>query len=221
MGTRPRLPARLALIGPGLSYLVVLLLIPLALVLSYTVFRRGRFGGIVYEATGENFARIADPVYVDVVANSVKLAGITTLLALALGYPTAYAIARLPARWRTIALVMVVLPFWTNFLIRTYAWLALLSSQGVVNKALTGIGVIDRPLQILYTEPAVVAEPAPVIGEGRAHRPRLLRRSGRRPHRLGRIPRRVRPYAPRRLDRLQHLGGAARGPAPAEPGVHP
>jgi spermidine/putrescine transport system permease protein len=157
MGTRPRLPARLALIGPGLSYLVVLLLIPLALVLSYTVFRRGRFGGIVYEATGENFARIADPVYVDVVANSVKLAGITTLLALALGYPTAYAIARLPARWRTIALVMVVLPFWTNFLIRTYAWIALLSSQGVVNKALTGIGVIDRPLQILYTEPAVVA----------------------------------------------------------------
>lgn len=151
------MPARLALIGPGLSYLVVLLLIPLALVLSYTVFRRGRFGGIVYEATGENFARIADPVYVDVVANSVKLAGITTLLALALGYPTAYAIARLPARWRTIALVMVVLPFWTNFLIRTYAWIALLSSQGVVNKALTGIGVIDRPLQILYTEPAVVA----------------------------------------------------------------
>ncbi|MEU9290940.1 ABC transporter permease [Streptomyces sp. NPDC048275] len=157
-GSGPRVRARFVLIGPGLSYLVVLLLLPLALLVGYTVFRRGRFGGIAYEdgVTGENFARIADSLYAGVLADSLRIAAITTVLALVLGYPTAYAIARLPRRWRTVALVLVVLPFWTNFLIRTYAWIVLLSSQGVVNTALTGIGVIDRPLELLYTEPAVV-----------------------------------------------------------------
>ncbi|WP_425246172.1 ABC transporter permease [Streptomyces sp. NEAU-NA10] len=157
-GSAVRARARLALIGPGFSYLVVLLVLPLALVIGYSVFRRGRFGGIAYEdgLTSDSFARLADPLYVGVLTDSLRIAGITTLLALALGYPTAYAITRLPARWRTVALVLVVLPFWTNFLIRTYAWIVLLSSEGVVNSALTGIGLIDRPLELLYTETAVV-----------------------------------------------------------------
>ncbi|NUP24573.1 MAG: ABC transporter permease [Streptomyces sp.] len=157
-GTARLARARLTLIGPGLSYLTALLLLPLALLIGYTVFQRGRFGGIDYDdgATGDNFARLADPLYAGVLADSLRLAAITTVLALLLGYPTAYAIARLPRRWRTVALVLVVLPFWTSFLIRTYAWIVLLSSQGVVNKALTGAGLIDRPLELLYTEPAVV-----------------------------------------------------------------
>ncbi|MFJ8114209.1 ABC transporter permease [Streptomyces sp. NPDC096132] len=154
----PRARDRLVLIGPGLSCLVVLLLIPLALLIGYTAFRRGRFGGIAYESgvTGENFARLADPVYAGVLTDSLRIAAVTTLLALLLGYPTAHAIARLPRRWRTVALVLAVLPFWTSFLIRTYAWIVLLNSQGVVNTALIRIGVIDRPLGFLYTEPAVV-----------------------------------------------------------------
>ncbi|MDX2678249.1 ABC transporter permease [Streptomyces sp. NY05-11A] len=157
-GRGPRLRARVMLIGPGLSYLVVLLLLPLGLLIGYTLFRRGRFGRIAYEdgATGENFTRITDSLYAGVLTDSLRIAAVTTVLALLLGYPTAYAIARLPGRWRTVALVLVVLPFWTNFLIRTYAWIVLLSSKGVLNTALTGIGVIDRPLQLLYTEPAVV-----------------------------------------------------------------
>ena len=71
-----------------------------------------------------------------------------TVIALVIGYPTAYAIARLPARWRTVALVLVVVPFWTNFLIRTYAWIVLLNTQGVVNDALVGIGVDRRAAQL-------------------------------------------------------------------------
>ncbi|MEU8261958.1 ABC transporter permease [Micromonospora sp. NPDC048999] len=153
---RERLVGRLATLGPGLGYLIVFMLVPLALVLSYTLFHRGRFGGIVYEASTENFTRVADGLYLGVVWTSVKLAGITTLLALLLGYPTAYFIARLPRTWRTVALVLVVLPFWTNFLIRTYAWIILLNSEGVINRALTGIGLIDRPLELLYTPGAVV-----------------------------------------------------------------
>ncbi|WP_067807075.1 ABC transporter permease [Actinomadura formosensis] len=152
---RPRAEP-LVLLGPGLLYLLAFLLVPLALVLSYTIFKRGRFGGIVHEATGDNFTRAADPLYLDVLLTSVKLATMTTLLALAIGYPTAYVIARLPARWKTPALVAVVLPFWTNFLIRTYAWIVLLNSEGLVNSALTDLGVIDRPLGLLYTDGAIV-----------------------------------------------------------------
>jgi spermidine/putrescine transport system permease protein len=146
------------LLGPGFSYLLVLLVLPLALLIGYTVFHRGRFGQIAYEdgVTGDNFARVADPLYAGVLIDSLRIAGVTTVLALALGYPTAYAITRLTGRWRTVALVLVVLPFWTNFLVRTYAWIVLLSSEGVVNRALVGIGLTDRPLELLYTESAVV-----------------------------------------------------------------
>lgn len=147
---------RLVLLVPGVGYLTALMLIPLGLVLSYTLFHRGRFGGIVYELTGQNFSRALDPLYLRVLGNSITIAAITTALALALGYPTAYFIARLPKRWSTIALVLVVLPFWTNFLVRTYAWIILLNSEGLVNKTLTAVGLIDRPLELLYTKTAVV-----------------------------------------------------------------
>ncbi|GIH66643.1 ABC transporter permease [Microbispora siamensis] len=146
---------RVATMGPGFGFLTVFMLVPLALVLSYTVFRRGRFGGVLYEPTGENFTRLADPLYLDVVIGSVKLAAITTLLALLLGYPTAYLIAKLPARWKVIALVAVVLPFWTNFLIRTYAWIVLLNSEGPVNSGLKALGL--GPVELLYTDGAIVA----------------------------------------------------------------
>ncbi|GAA1520966.1 ABC transporter permease [Sphaerisporangium rubeum] len=148
--------ARLIFLGPGLTYLIVLLVVPLALMLSYTIFRRGRFGGVVYETTGENFTRLVDPLYFDIVLNSIKIAVLTTLIALLIGYPTAYVIARLPRKWKTIALIAIVLPFWTNFLIRVYAWVILLSGPGLVNKVLTGFGLIDEPLKLLYNEGAVV-----------------------------------------------------------------
>ncbi|MDN5854431.1 MAG: ABC transporter permease, partial [Actinomycetia bacterium] len=114
---------RLVLLGPALAFLTAFMAIPVALVLSYTIFQRGRFGGIVYEATFDNFTRAFEPIFRSVLVDSVVIAGAATLIALAIGYPVAYAIALLPERWRTVALVLVVLPFWTNFLIRTYAWI--------------------------------------------------------------------------------------------------
>lgn len=148
---------RLALLSPGLLFLTVFMAAPLLLVLSYTVFQRGRFGGIVYEATLDNFHRALEPIYRSVIVDSLVIAGAATVLALLIGYPVAYAIAMLPQRWRTVALVLVVLPFWTNFLIRTYAWIVLLNSEGIVNDGLIGIGVIDDPVTLLYTKGAVVA----------------------------------------------------------------
>ena len=155
--TRGARAERLTLLGPGLLYLAAFLLVPLALIVSYTIFQRGRFGGIVYEPTLDNFTRALEPVYLDVLWNSIVIALITTALALLLGYPTAFFIARLDAPWRTIALVAVVLPFWTSFLIRTYAWIVLLNSEGTLNDVLTGLGLVDQPLEILYTRGAVVA----------------------------------------------------------------
>ncbi len=148
---------RLVFVGPGLAYLAVFFLVPLAIVVSYAFLERGRFGGIVVEPTLANFQRALDPVFLRVLLQSIVIAGATTLLALLLGYPTAWAIARLPRRWRTVALVLVVLPFWTNFLVRTYAWIVLLNSQGPLNGTLVGLGLIDKPLELLYTPGAVVA----------------------------------------------------------------
>jgi spermidine/putrescine transport system permease protein len=73
-----------------------------------------------------------------------------------IGYPAAYAISRLPARWRTVALIAVVLPFWTNFLIRTYAWIVLLNNEGLVNKLARSAGLIDAPWTLMNNQPAIV-----------------------------------------------------------------
>lgn len=148
---------RLALLGPGLLYLTLLVAVPVALVTSYTLFQRGRFGGIVYEASLDNFSRALDPIYRAVLLDSVVVAGAATLIALVIGYPVAYAIALMSPRWRLVCLVLVVVPFWTNFLIRTYAWIVLLNSQGVVNDGLVGLGLIDDRVGLLYTQGAVIA----------------------------------------------------------------
>jgi len=148
---------RVVFLGPGIGYLIAFMAIPVLLILSLTIFKRGRFGGVVYQPTIENFIRAFDPIYLSVLGNSLVIASITTVLALALGYPTAYGIAKLAPKWRTIALIAVVLPFWTNFLIRTYAWIVLLNSEGPINKSLVGAGLIHQPLELLYTRGAVVA----------------------------------------------------------------
>lgn len=150
MSGRSRFRAAAVFLGPGLLYLLVFLLVPLALLFGYTVLRRGRFGGIVHEYTAENFARLLDPLYLGVVGDSAKLAALTTLLALLLGYPTAYAITRLPRRWRTVALVAVVLPFLTSFIIRMYALIILMSGPGLINS------LLGAEFELLYTQGAIV-----------------------------------------------------------------
>lgn len=136
--------------------LALFVLVPLLLILGYSFFTRGRFGGVVFTFSFDNFIRLADPLYLNVIVTSVGIAVVVTVLALLLGYPTALAIVRLPEKWRTIALVAVLLPFWTNFLIRTYAWILLLNNAGWINQGLEAMGLIDQPLNMLYTQQAVV-----------------------------------------------------------------
>ena len=89
--------------------------------------------------------------YIEAYLSSLKIAGISTLLCLLIGYPMAYVIARLPAATRNTALMLVVLPSWISFLIRIYAWIGILQTNGLLNKALIGIGLIDEPLRIMNT----------------------------------------------------------------------
>jgi len=154
---RRALIARAFFGGPGLLYITAFMAIPVLLVLVYSFFQRGRFGGIVWEFTLDNYVRAVEPVYLKVLGDSILIAGTTTVIALLIGYPTAYAIALLPRKWRTVALVLVVLPFWTNFLIRTYAWIILLNSEGPLNTTLLDLGIISAPLGLLYTPGAVIA----------------------------------------------------------------
>ena len=96
-----------------------------------------------------------DRFYATIYLNSIKMAAIGTLLCLLLGYPMAYFIARQPAAWRNLLLLGVILPFWISFLLRVYAWIGLLNTNGIINNALMSIGLITEPLSLLYNDFAV------------------------------------------------------------------
>ncbi|WP_112323502.1 ABC transporter permease subunit [Oceanibium sediminis] len=104
----------------------------------------------------ENYAfLLSDSLYINSYLSSIRIAAVSTVLALLVGYPMAYAIARAPEPRRTILLFLVILPFWTSFLLRVYAWIGLLKGNGVINNVLLWMGVIDEPLVMLQTDFAV------------------------------------------------------------------
>jgi putrescine transport system permease protein len=96
-----------------------------------------------------------DPLYIAAYLNSLKIAAVSTVLCLLIGYPMAYGIARARAGWRIVLLMLVILPFWTSFLIRVYAWIGLLQGNGLVNHFLLSLGLIDQPLVLLHSNFAV------------------------------------------------------------------
>ena len=98
---------------------------------------------------------LSDTLYLSAYLNSIKIAAISTGVALLIGYPMAYAIARAPERWRNILLMMVILPFWTSFLLRVYAWIGFMRGNGVINNTLLALGIINEPLVLLQTDFAV------------------------------------------------------------------
>lgn len=113
---------------------------------------RAFFAGLDFE----NFTFLStDDLYWKAYLSSVRIAGIATLCTLLVGYPIAYGMARAPQEWRPTLLMLVILPFWTSFLIRVYSWIGILSSEGVLNQFLMGIGLIGEPLTILNTNTAV------------------------------------------------------------------
>lgn len=143
-------------VGPGLAWLTFFMVVPCLLVFLYSFFERGVYGGIVYEFTFENFDRAFDPLYLAILLKSAKIAGLATLIALLIAYPAAYAIARAPAQRQPVYLFLVMLPFWSNYLIRTYAWIVMLNREGLINRALLDFGLVGEALPLLYNEASVV-----------------------------------------------------------------
>ena len=147
---------RAVYLAPGLIWLGALLVVPCLILLVNSFFERGIYGGIDYIFTYENYDRASDWLYASIFLTSARIAGLATLFAILIAYPAAWAIARAPRKRQTALLVLVMLPFWSNYLIRTYAWMVLLNREGLINSALIGAGAIETPLTLLYTEFAIV-----------------------------------------------------------------
>jgi spermidine/putrescine transport system permease protein len=140
---------------PAWLTLVILFAVPFAIVLAYSFLTRGVYGGIVPPWTLESYQRLFDPLYLAILWRSFAMALAATALCLLLAFPAALFIAR-AARHKNLYLQLVMLPFWTSFLVRTYAWIFLLRDTGLCNTALQALGVIHSPLPLLYNDGAVL-----------------------------------------------------------------
>lgn len=145
----------LVLLFPATAWLLIFFIVPLLIVLLYSFLERGTYGGVTWTFTLANYQRLANEIYLGVLWRSLWLAFITTVACLLIGYPLAFFIATRSPRWRNALVLLVIIPFWTNFLVRTYAWIVLLRQQGVVNVALQSLQIIDEPLNLLFTPFAV------------------------------------------------------------------
>lgn len=144
------------LLTPGVLWSVVFLIIPLMVVGLISFATRGTYGGVIWQFSLENYRDLWHAVYARIFGQSLVLASLTTMICLVLGFPLAYYIVRLSPRWQAVWLMLIMIPFWTNFLVRTYAWMFILRTEGLLNTLLLGLGVITTPLDLLYTDKAVL-----------------------------------------------------------------
>ena len=143
------------LLAPLVAALLLLFVVPQLIMLEASFGRRSVYGLVLHDFNLANYLRALDPLYLGVLARSLWLALVTTALCLALGYPMAYWLGLVaPRRWRSALLILVILPFWTSFLVRMYAWVFLLRTEGLVNATLAALGIPG--LNLLYNDAAVV-----------------------------------------------------------------
>jgi spermidine/putrescine transport system permease protein len=151
----------LGLTSPAALWLLIFFIAPLVMVLLVSFGERGDAGQVVYSWTLKNYARFFGKVgdrylYVQIFIRSLGIALLNTVLCLLVGYPLAYFIARQAPRRRNVLLLLVMIPFWTNFLVRTYAWMVILRDTGIINNLFLYLGLISQPLPLLYNQGAVI-----------------------------------------------------------------
>lgn len=130
------------LLAPGTFWLLAFFLLPLAIIVLYSFQSRSPTGDIAWTWTLDNYrALLREPIYLSIFWRSFGLAAVTTLICLIIGYPLAYFIARQNARWRAALIFLIMIPFWTNFLVRIYAWRFLLNNTGLINTLLEAAGL--------------------------------------------------------------------------------
>lgn len=147
---------RTIFLAPSAAFTVILFLIPLSIIIAYSFLTRGVYGGVVGPWTFENYQRLFDPLYGIILWRSLVMSTLATILCLLIAFPLALFIARASDRAKGLYLYLVILPFWTSFLVRTYAWMFLLRDTGFINTILTSLHIISEPLPLLYNETAVV-----------------------------------------------------------------
>jgi spermidine/putrescine transport system permease protein len=158
---RPGLGAWLFL-APLLLWLIIFVVVPTILLVVMSFAERDSLGRVVYSFSWENYLRAfaADEsgrrVWLQILLTSIWYAFLTTVICMVVGYPVGYFIGRAPERWRNLLIMLVMIPFWTSFLIRTYAWITILSREGLVNGWLLSAGIMPEPVGFLYTPFAVV-----------------------------------------------------------------
>lgn len=141
---------------PVILWLCLFLVVPMLIVVGISFMGRDDLGNVVLDFNLESYSRFFDPLYLGIYWDTIVLSVLTTGLCLLLSYPLAYYIANAGPKMQTWGLVLITIPFWINFLIRTYAWVLLLRTQGIVNNVLLDFGLIQEPLQMLYTKGAVL-----------------------------------------------------------------
>jgi spermidine/putrescine transport system permease protein len=151
-------PSRIAwlLLAPLLIWLAAFVVAPTVILLIYSFCQRDEFGDVVFRFSLENYSRAFESTYLWILLRSVWYALLTTMICIVAGYPVAYFIGRLQQPWRSRLLMLVMIPFWTSFLIRTYAWLLILGREGFLNSTLSWLRLISAPFDLLYTWKAVV-----------------------------------------------------------------
>ena len=144
------------LLSPSVFWLLVFTLIPMGIVVYYSFLTRGPWGSITYEFTLDSYRLILDPLFLKIFARSFVLASLTVIICLCAGYMVAYWIALYGGRRKNLLIFLVILPFWTSYLVRIYAWIALLSDHGLINNLLISLHLIDEPITMLHNETAVL-----------------------------------------------------------------
>ena len=147
---------RSVLAWPYVFWIILFTILPLLIIVLFSFTEKTEMGSISMVFTLDNYRKFFQPLYLNVLKRSVILAVVSTVMCLIVGYPMAYIMSRAPRKKRNLMATLFVLPLWTNFLLRTYAWMGLLREQGLVNEFLKAIGLIERPLQLLYNNGAVV-----------------------------------------------------------------
>ena len=146
---------RALFLAPAAATLALFFVAPLAIVVTYSFLERGPYGGVLSLWTLENYTRLFDPLYAYIFLRTFTMAAVATVLCLLMGFPLALFISRSGKR-KNLYLQLVILPFWTSFLVRMYAWMFLLRDTGLINSALQGLGIVSKPLPLLYNDGAVL-----------------------------------------------------------------
>jgi spermidine/putrescine transport system permease protein len=143
-------------VAPMLGWLVLFVVIPTLMLVVVSFCERDALGRVVFSFNIENYIRAFDWKWLRILGVSVWYAFLTTVICMVLGYPVAYFIGRSSERWRGLLIMLVMIPFWTSFLIRTYAWISILSQDGLLNGLLMSLQITTTPISFMYTPFAIV-----------------------------------------------------------------